>query len=140
MAAEKDIPQPFQDFTRDYPAVAKAYEALGSAAHDAGPLDDRTRRLVKLAIAVGGRLEGAVRAQARIARAAKISDAELDHVVLLAVTTSGLPSAISARTWIRDEIGVAAPKPAAKRGKATRSTKTRPAASSRGARASRARR
>jgi len=127
--AKKDIPQPFQDFTRDFPAVAKAYEALGSAAHDAGPLDDRTRRLVKLAIAVGGRLEGAVRAQARIARAAKISDAELDHVVLLAITTSGLPSAISARTWIRDELattkraparGRAAPRPAKARAAAVR--------------------
>ncbi len=126
--AKNDIPQPFQDFTRDFPAVAKAYEALGSAAHDSGPLDDRTRRLVKLAIAVGGRLEGAVRAQARLARAAKIPDAELDHVVLLAVTTSGLPSAISARTWIRDEIGAATRRPAARRGKTTRATRTRAAA------------
>ncbi len=46
--AKNDIPQPFQDLTRDFPAVAKAYEALGSAAHNAGPLDDRTRRLVKM--------------------------------------------------------------------------------------------
>jgi 4-carboxymuconolactone decarboxylase len=103
--AKNDIPQPFQDLTRDFPAVAKAYEALGSAAHNAGPLDDRTRRLVKLAIAVGGRLEGAVRAQARLAREGGITDAELDHVALLAITTSGLPSAVSARTWIRDELG-----------------------------------
>jgi alkylhydroperoxidase/carboxymuconolactone decarboxylase family protein YurZ len=129
--AKKDIPQPFQDFQREFPAVAKAYEALGSAAHDAGPLDERTRRLVKLAIAVGGRLEGAVRAQARLARAAKISDSELDYVVLLAVTTSGLPSAISARTWIRDEIGAATARPAAKRSKPSRGTKARAAAPSR---------
>lgn len=106
--AKNDIPQPFQDLTSDYPAVAEAYEALGSAAHDAGPLDERTRRLVKLAIAVGGRLEGAVRAQARFARNAGVSNAELDHVILLALTTVGLPSAVSARTWIRDEIGAAA--------------------------------
>jgi 4-carboxymuconolactone decarboxylase len=112
---KKDIPQPFQDFTRDFPAVAKAYEALGSASHEAGPLDDRTRRLVKLAIAVGGRLEGAVRAQARIASQAGISRAELDHVVLLAITTAGLPSAVSARTWIRDELGAPARKAAPRR-------------------------
>jgi 4-carboxymuconolactone decarboxylase len=136
--AKQDLPQPFQDFTRDFPAVAKAYEALGSAAHDAGPLDDRTRRLVKLAIAVGGRLEGAVRAQARLARAAKISDAVLDHVVLLAITTSGLPSAIAARTWIRDEIDAATPRPAARRGTA-RATKAPPAVPRRGAPTSRTR-
>jgi alkylhydroperoxidase/carboxymuconolactone decarboxylase family protein YurZ len=128
--AKKDIPQPFQDFTHDFPAVAQAYEALGSAAHEAGPLDDRTRRLVKLAIAVGGRLEGAVRAQARIASQAGISRAELDHVVLLAITTAGLPSAVSARTWIRDEIGAAAPK-AAPRRKPAAKPKARPAGRSR---------
>ena len=99
-----ELPQPFQDFNKDYPNVAQAYEALAAAAHDAGPLDERARRLVKLAIAVGGRLEGAVRAHARLAKAAGVSEAELDHVVLLALTTIGLPSTVAARTWIRDEL------------------------------------
>jgi alkylhydroperoxidase/carboxymuconolactone decarboxylase family protein YurZ len=98
------LPQPFQDFTRHFPEVARQYEALGAAAHEAGPLDERTRRLVKLAIAVGGRLEGAVRAHARQARASGVTDAELDHVVVLALTTIGLPSSVAARTWIRDEL------------------------------------
>jgi alkylhydroperoxidase/carboxymuconolactone decarboxylase family protein YurZ len=97
-------PQPFQDFVAAYPGVASAYEALATAAHEAGPLDERTRRLVKLAIAVGGRLEGAVRAHARFARAAGVGDAELDHVALLAMTTIGQPSAVAARTWMRDEL------------------------------------
>ena len=129
--AKNDIPQPFQDLTRDYPAVAEAYEALGSAAHNAGPLDERTRRLVKLGIAVGGRLEGAVRAQARFARKAGISNAELDHVVLLSLTTVGLPSAVSARTWIRDEIGATPPRAATRR-KAAPAPKVRAAGTTRG--------
>ncbi|MHB8377694.1 MAG: carboxymuconolactone decarboxylase family protein [Dehalococcoidia bacterium] len=129
--AKNAIPQPFQDLTRDYPAVAEAYEALGSAAHDAGPLDERTRRLVKLGIAVGGRLEGAVRAQARFARKAGISNAELDHVILLALTTVGLPSAVSARTWIRDEIG-AVRRPAKGRSRAASAPKVRAAGTARG--------
>ncbi len=100
-----ELPQPFRDFTAQYPAVAQAYEALAAAAHNAGPLDDKTRRLVKLAIAIGGRLEGAVHAHARLAREAGVTDAELDHAVLLALTTIGLPSTVAARTWIRDELG-----------------------------------
>ena len=99
-----ELPQPFQDFTRDFPEAAQHYEALGAAAHQAGPLDERTRRLVKLAIAVGGRLEGAVRAHARQAREKGVTDAELDHVVLLGLTTIGLPSSVAARTWIKDEL------------------------------------
>jgi len=102
-----ELPQPFQDFTKDFPQVAQAYETLSAAAHEGGPLDERTRRLVKLAIAVGGRLEGAVRAQARQAKAKGVSDTEMDHVVLLALTTIGLPSTVAARTWIRNELGLA---------------------------------
>ena len=101
----EELPQPFQSFRSDFPAVAERYEALASAAHDGGPLDERTRRLVKLAIAVGGRLEGAVRAHARQAKEKGVTEAELDHVVLLALTTLGLPSTVAARTWIRDELG-----------------------------------
>lgn len=110
------IPQPYQDFTNDFPSVARAYERFGGAAHRAGPLDERTRRLVKLAIAVGGRLEGAVRAHARRASEAGVTAAEMDHVILLAATTIGLPSAVAARTWIRDELGIKSGKgqPAAK--------------------------
>src|SRR3990170_6724289 len=96
------LPKPFEEVGRDHPRVMQAYEALAKATHEAGPLDDRTRRLVKLAIAVGGRLEGAVRAHARQARASGVTDAELDHVILLALTTTGLPSTVAARTWIRD--------------------------------------
>ena len=99
-----ELPQPFRDFNADHPKVAQAYEALAAAAHDAGPLDERTRRLVKLAVAVGGRLEGAVRAHARQARERGVTEAELDHVVLLALTTIGLPSTVAARTWLRDEL------------------------------------
>ena len=61
--------------------------------------------LVKLAIAVGGRLEGAVKSHAHQARDAGVSDAEIDHVVLLALTTTGLPSTVAARNWIAEALG-----------------------------------
>jgi alkylhydroperoxidase/carboxymuconolactone decarboxylase family protein YurZ len=96
----RDLPEAFQSVRGDHPSVFNAYEALVSAAHDAGPLDERTRRLVKLAIAVGGRLEGAVRSHAMQAKEGGISEAEIDHVVLLSITTIGLPSMVAARTWV----------------------------------------
>ena len=57
----RERPQPFLKFGRDHPQVNEAYELLARAAHEAGPLDEHTRHLVKLAVAVGARLEGAVR-------------------------------------------------------------------------------
>ena len=95
-----ELPEPFQKLRQDHPRVHQAYEALATAAHEAGPLDERTRRLVKLAISVGARLEGAVRSHAWQARDVGISDAEMDHVVLLSLTTIGLPSMVAARTWV----------------------------------------
>ncbi len=94
------LPQTFQKFTRDYPKVHEAYEALARAAHQSGPLDDRTRQLVKLAISVGARMEGAVRSHTFQAREAGVTEAEIDHVVVLAVTTLGLPSMAAARRWV----------------------------------------
>ena len=95
-----ELPEPFQKLRQDYPRVHQAYEALATAAHEAGPLDERTRRLVKLAISVGARLEGAVRSHAWQASNAGVTEAEMDHVVLLSLTTVGLPSMVAARTWV----------------------------------------
>ena len=51
------LPKPFLDF-RAHADVVSAYEVLGRACAEAGPLDARTRELIKLGMAIGGRLEG----------------------------------------------------------------------------------
>lgn len=96
------IPKRFQKFTEDYPEVAKAYEALGSAVHAAGPLDEKTRALVKLAISTGARLEGAVHSHTRKAVNAGCTSGEMRQVALLSLPTIGLPSMMAALSWIDD--------------------------------------
>lgn len=80
----------------------EAYDRLGAAAHAAGPLDKRTRALVKLALSIGVGSEGAVHAHTRKALEAGLSADEMRHVVLLAITTTGLPAAMAARSWVED--------------------------------------
>lgn len=103
----RELPDAFQKFSREYPQIHQAYEALAAAAHESGPLDERTRRLVKLAISVGARLEGAVRSHTRQAKEAGVTEAEMDHVVLLSLTTIGLPSMMAARTWVASALAKA---------------------------------
>ncbi len=103
----RELPEPFQKLGRDHPEVHQAYEVLARAAHESGPLDERTRRLVKLAISVGARLEGAVRSHTWQAKEAGISQAEIDHIVLLSLTTIGLPFMVSARTWVASALAEA---------------------------------
>lgn len=96
------LPKRFKKFTEDYPDVAGAYEALGTAVHKAGPLDEKTRALIKLAISTGARLEGAVHSHTRKALKAGVTADELRHAVMLALPTIGLPSTMAALSWVDD--------------------------------------
>ena len=99
-----DIPKRYRDFTKDYPEVAQYYEKLGDAVHTAGPLDDKTRALIKLAISTGARLEGAVHSHTRKAIKSGAKNEELRQVALLSLPTIGLPSMMAALSWINDII------------------------------------
>jgi 4-carboxymuconolactone decarboxylase len=96
------LPKLFQQFTKSYPEIAEAYENLGNAVHQAGPLDDKTRSLIKIAISTGAGLEGAVHSHVRKALKAGCSADEIRQVVLLALPTIGFPSAMAAMSWVAD--------------------------------------
>lgn len=98
-------PQAHNQFMAEFPAMAEAYEQLGSAAHQSGPLDGKTRQLVKLALAIGARHEGAVHAHTRLAMEAGVSNEAIKQVVALAATTLGMPNAVAAYTWVNDVLG-----------------------------------
>jgi alkylhydroperoxidase/carboxymuconolactone decarboxylase family protein YurZ len=59
------LPAVYVQFRERFPGITDKVDALGTVADDAGPLDERTRRLVKLGIAVGAMAEGAVRSNVR---------------------------------------------------------------------------
>ena len=96
------IPKRYKKFQQDFSPVAKAYESLGDAVHSAGPLDDKTRALIKLAISSGARFEGAVHAHTRKALKAGAAANEIRHVIMLSLPTIGLPSMMAAMSWADD--------------------------------------
>jgi alkylhydroperoxidase/carboxymuconolactone decarboxylase family protein YurZ len=98
----RQIPKPVEELWKRYPTVWKAFNELGSRCHEAGPLDEKSRRLVKLALSIGAGLEGATHSAVRNACNVGITQEEIDHVALLAVSTLGMPAATRAFTWIRD--------------------------------------
>lgn len=100
------LPDQFTSIRDTYPEIAAAYDALGSAAHEAGPLDDKSRQLIKLAMAVAAGLEGATHAHTRRAVELGISHEEIKQVALLAITTLGFPAAVRAYSWITDILDV----------------------------------
>ena len=97
------------DLAKMVPEVWDAYANLGKAVAEAGPLDNRTRRLIKLALAIGARSEGATHSHTRQALEDGLGPDELRQVVLLAITTLGFPVAMAGFCWVEDELN----KPAA---------------------------
>ncbi|MBI2907519.1 MAG: carboxymuconolactone decarboxylase family protein [Chloroflexi bacterium] len=98
------LPEIFKDFRHQHPEICKAYDDLALKCHNAGPLDAKTRRLIKLGITIGLSSDGGVRSHARRALAEGITPDELRHAVLLAFTTAGFPTMIAAMKWVEEVI------------------------------------
>lgn len=96
------LPDVYVDFRSRFPSVATAHDRLAGEVDSAGPLDIRTARLVKLGMAVASHSRGAVRSNVRKALDAGVAPSEIEHVILLALTTSGLPTVIAAWQWAQD--------------------------------------
>ena len=96
------LPAPVEKFENNYATVWGAFMRLGDECHKAGPLDEKTRRLVKVALAIGAGLEGGTHSAVRNAEAAGVTRDELRHVAVLSITTLGFPAAMRGLTWIND--------------------------------------
>lgn len=102
MSRASKIPPLPKDFRETHPEIWKAFNDLASLCHDAGPLDEKARRLVKVALCVGAGTEGGTHSAVRNARAAGVTQEELDHIAILVITTLGFPNAMRALAWLTD--------------------------------------
>jgi AhpD family alkylhydroperoxidase len=100
------VPQHYMKFKEDYPEIAEAYEKMGNAVHTSGPLDDKSRALIKLALSTGAGLEGAVHSHTRKALEKGLTKEEIRQVVLLSLPTIGLPRMMAALSWVEDILSV----------------------------------
>ena len=104
--SETTLPKPpkaYSKFIQRYPKLGRAWELIAEAGTE-GPLDAKTARLIKLAIAIGSMKEGAVHAGVRKAWALGVSREELEQLVSLAAGTLGMPSAVAVYSWIQEEL------------------------------------
>lgn len=97
-----ELPEQPSDLATNHPDVWDRYAALGQACSEAGPVDGETKRLVKLAMAVGAQSEGAVHSHVRRGLDEGVSPEALKHVAILSIPTVGFPEAMAALSWIDD--------------------------------------
>ena len=103
---QERMPKSVQGFQDQHPKIWEAFADLGKRCHETGPLDEKTRRLVKLGMAIAFRHEGAVHSATRNALKSGATLEELHHVAILAITTVGWPAAFAAMTWMNDGPGL----------------------------------
>ena len=87
-----------------HPQFMAALEALGKAAKEAGPIDEKTAQLIQLAAATASRSEGAVHSHTRRALEAGASSGEIYQAILLLTSTVGFPTVTAALSWAGDVI------------------------------------
>ena len=87
-----------------YPRIGAAYREMGDAVAEAGPLDEKTRALIKLGICFGANMEGAAHSHVRKAMDAGATPDELRHAALQALTTTGFPNMMRGMIWVEEVI------------------------------------
>ena len=100
----ESLPPIVESIAREHPEVWDAYGRLGEATEKAGPLDARTIRLVKLALAVGAGRQGQVHSHARRALKLGLTPVELRQVAILAIPSLGWSAGVAALSWINDVV------------------------------------
>ena len=101
---KESLPEHFQNFVKEYPKVWEAHQRLSEACAEAGPLDRRTRELIKVAISGTANQVTALQRHAVMAIQAGATEEEIYQTVLLLITTTGFPRASAALQWARNAL------------------------------------
>lgn len=93
----QEVPKPYAEFKVRFPQILEKNEELGTFIHEhGGPLDEKTRWLVKLGISAASRHRTSVQTHAKKAQEAGASQEEIIHALLLVIPTCGFPTFMEA--------------------------------------------
>jgi 4-carboxymuconolactone decarboxylase len=87
------FPKPYSQFGAKYPDILRKNEELGVLIHEhGGPLDEKTRFLIKLGISAASNHQTAAVTHAMRAREAGATEEEVMHALLLVIPSCGFPT------------------------------------------------
>jgi len=98
-------PKTLQDFERRFPDVFRRYLALRDACDRFGPLDAKTRELIKIGIEAARKRRGGLIAHIERAKAAGATPKEISHAILLTLPLIGLPDVLDAFVAAKKRLG-----------------------------------
>ena len=98
------LPPAFAAMKDAYPTVWDSQAAMNQSCDEAGPLDARTRELIKVAVLAAAGYEQSVKGHTSLALEAGASPAEVRHAVLLAAGPVGIPAVACGLSWIEEAL------------------------------------
>jgi AhpD family alkylhydroperoxidase len=98
------LPKGYRKFQEKHPQVYAAYETLGKTAAESGPLEEKTRELIKLGMSAARGSESAVHSHVHRAIEAGATPAEIEHALTLGINTIGFPAMMTALSWAWDAL------------------------------------
>jgi 4-carboxymuconolactone decarboxylase len=101
---KETLPEHFQDFVQKYPDVWEAHQKLSEACARSGPLDRKTRELIKIAISGAANQVTALQRHTVMAVQAGATKEEVYQTILLLITTVGFPRASAALQWAQNAL------------------------------------
>ena len=99
----KDIHPVFTVFKNESGDIYEKYSELGREIHaNGGPLDEKTRWLIKVSLSAANRHRKALETHIAQARVHGVSEEELRHALLLLITTCGFPTFMEAYETLKE--------------------------------------
>lgn len=98
----EDIHKIFTQFKKEFPGIHARHEALGKEVHEkGGPLTEKSRWLIKIAISGACNHKRALETHIRKAKAVGVDEDEIKHALLLLIPTAGFPAFMKAYTVLK---------------------------------------
>jgi 4-carboxymuconolactone decarboxylase len=98
-------PRFYTHFMDKYPGIGRKYEELGREIHENGPLSEKERALVKMAVSGSHLFHSAFKSHIRKAMQVGVTREEMEHLALLMLPTVGFPTTMAMLGMIEDQLG-----------------------------------
>ena len=100
------IVENLQYFTENHAEIYEAYQNYGKLVHEkGGPLDEKTRWLIKISLSTAGQHEYSLRTHILKALKSGCTKAEVEHAILLVAPTAGFPKMMEGLLILRNILG-----------------------------------
>jgi AhpD family alkylhydroperoxidase len=93
-AVQEELREPARELRRAIPAVYDGYRQMHTAAFAAGALDEKTKELIALAIAVSKECDGCIASHARGAVRTGATEPEVAEALGVAIAMNGGPGTV----------------------------------------------